>query len=158
MAERIRTLWGGALLATILRTLVSGIFLSAGILKLKDADGTLIAVYQYKLLSWEAAGIVATFLPFLEITAGVALWIPRVRLGASLLSVCLTLVFMAALASALARNLDVSCGCFGTTDLLTTSGVRLAEDAFLLLICGTLWRYEHSKHSSMLHSGEESGY
>jgi len=158
VAERIRTLRYGTFLAAILRVLVSGIFLSAGILKLKDADGTLVAVYQYKLFSWGAAGLVATFLPFLEITAGVALWIPRVRLGASLLSMCLTLVFMAALASALARNLDVSCGCFGTTDLLTTSGIRLAEDAVLLLTSWALWRYERSKYSSMLHSGEESGY
>ncbi len=158
MAERIRKPSFRTLLGAFLRVLVSGIFLSAGILKLKDADGTLVAVYQYKLLSWEASGIVATFLPFLEITAGVALWIPRVRLGASLLSMCLTLIFMAALGSALARNLDVSCGCFGTTDLLTTSGVRLAQDAVLLLTCGALWRYERSKYSSMLHSDEESGY
>lgn len=158
MAKRVRTPSFRTLLAAFLRVLVSGIFLSAGILKLKDADGTLIAVYQYKLLSWEASGFVATFLPFLEITTGVALWIPRVRLGASLLSVCLTLVFMAALGSALARNLDVTCGCFGTTDLRTTSGVRLAEDTVLLLTCCALWRYERSKCSSMLHSGEESGY
>lgn len=154
MAARITKASLYPLAAAIPRALISAIFLTAGLLKLKDPDGTLIAVYQYKMLSWEASALVATHLPFLEITAGVALWIPRLRLGACLLSVCLNLVFIGALISAVARNLDVSCGCFGTSDLKTTSGIRIAEDAILLLLCWALWRHDLSKHSAMLHSAE----
>ena len=120
-----------------LRALLSAVYLYAGALKLRDADATLVAVFQYKILSWEASGILATFLPFVEITAGLALWIPRLRLGACSLCAALNLVFIAALASAVARNLDVSCGCFGTSDVYTTALQRLGEDAVLLILC--LW-------------------
>lgn len=145
------------LLVSACRIAVSGIFVTAGILKLKDPDATLVAVFQYKLLSWEASGIVANYLPFVEITAAVGLWIPRVRAGASALCLALCLIFMLALGSAIARNLDVSCGCFGTTDLKTQSARRLFEDAILLLMCLPLLRHALSKHSERLHSEAESG-
>lgn len=114
------------------RILISASFLLAGILKWRDAESALIAVYQYQILSWQASGVLAAVLPFLEITTAIGLWIPRLRLGASTLSVLLYLLFIAALTSAVARNLDVSCGCFGTTDLHATAFRRLLEDAVLL--------------------------
>ncbi len=119
---------------------LSALFLWAGLLKLRDAQGTQIAIYQYKILSWELSGIVATFLPFLEITTAAGLWIPRVRLGAVALCVGLLLVFIGALASAVARNLDVSCGCFGTNTLYATALRRLLEDVVLVGLCLPLWR------------------
>ena len=158
MAERVKSTSLRSLLVVVLRVLVSGLFLTAGVLKLQDPDGTLVAVYQYKLISWEASGVVASFLPFAEIAAAVGLWIPRLRLGASLLCIALNLLFIAALGSAVLRNLDVSCGCFGTTDLKTTSGLRLLEDVLLLSMCFPLWRHALTRHYAGLHSGEESGY
>ena len=158
MAEGLTKSHFGTLPVVVLRILVSGIFLSAGVLKLQNADATLVAVYQYHLLSWPMAGIVATFLPFVEIAAALGLWIPRLQLGASLLVLALNVLFITALGTALARNLDVTCGCFGTTDLRTTSGIRLAEDVILLLLCLPLWQHARSKHDTQLHSVEESGY
>jgi uncharacterized membrane protein YphA (DoxX/SURF4 family) len=157
MAERVKQGKYKILLVWILRIAVSGLFLSAGVLKLKDPNATLVAVYQYKLLSWEGSGAVATFLPFLEITAAIGLWIPRVRVGASAMCIALCLIFIGALGSAVARNLDVSCGCFGTTDLHTQSARRLIEDVILLLMCLPLLRHALSKHSERLHSEVESG-
>ena len=125
-----------------LRLMLSAVFVYAGVLKLRDADATLVAVFQYKLLSWEASGVFATALPFLEITAGLALWIPRLRLGACALCTGLNLMFIAALASAVVRNLDVSCGCFGTTDVYTSALERLREDAALLFI--GLWMFKQA--------------
>ena len=114
------------------RILISASFLLAGVLKWRDADSALIAVYQYQILSWEASGVLATVLPFLEITTAFGLWVPRLRLGACVLCVLLYLLFIGALASAVARNLDVTCGCFGTTDLHATAFRRILEDAVLL--------------------------
>ncbi|RFC46048.1 MAG: Methylamine utilization protein MauE [Verrucomicrobia bacterium] len=140
-----------------LRLFVSALFLVAGVLKLRDADATLVAVYQYKLLSWEAAGLAATFLPCVEITAALALWIPRARLGATALCLALNLLFLAALASAVARNLDVSCGCFGTSDLYTSALTRMVEDVVLLLPSLLLWRSASQEHCARLQSALENG-
>ena len=157
MAEKLRKTSPKILGIAFLRILASLIFLVAGVLKLRDPDGTLVAVYQYKLLSWQASGVLATYLPFLEITTALCLWIPRLRLGASLLSIGLYVLFITALASAVARNLDISCGCFGTTDLYTTAIPRLLEDLVLLATCLPLWFDAASQHSAQLQSSRESG-
>lgn len=141
----------------VLRVAVSVTFATAGVLKLKDPDATLVAVFQYKLLSWESSSRVATYLPFLEITAAIGLWVPRVRAGACAVSAGLCILFMTALGSAVVRNLDVTCGCFGTADLKTQSARRLLEDAVLLLMCLRLLAHALSKHSERLHSEAESG-
>lgn len=141
-----------SILQLIARTTLSGVFLTAAVLKLRDPDATLVAVFQYKLLSWSASGAVASFLPFIEMAAAVGLWIPRVRMGAASLCVGLNLTFMAALGSAVARNLDVSCGCFGTSDLHTTALRRLAEDAVLLALSVALWLQETRNARLLLQS------
>jgi len=126
------------LVLILLRIAVSALFFAAGALKLRDSNATLVSIYQYRLLSWEASGILAALLPFVEITGALSLWIPRLRLGACGLCTGLNLIFIAALGSALLRNLDVSCGCFGTSDLYTSALRRVVEDVLLLLPCTLL--------------------
>ena len=124
------------------RLFVSCVFIAAGILKLRDYDLTLIAIYQYDLMSWENSGRLAAALPWLEMAGGVGLWIPRLRLGGATLCLGLSALFIAALASAVSRGLDVSCGCFGTADLHVTAMKRLGEDVVLLILCFGLWFFE----------------
>ncbi|NBV32840.1 MAG: hypothetical protein EBR81_03300 [Proteobacteria bacterium] len=126
----------------LIRAIVSGLFIVAGLLKLRDAELTLISVYQYQLMSWESAGVLAATLPWIEIAGGVGIWLPKLRLGGATLCLGLTVLFIVALGSAVARDLDVSCGCFGTSDLHVTAMKRLGEDMVLLVLCGGLWRSE----------------
>jgi len=126
----------------LIRAIVSGLFIVAGLLKLRDAELTLISVYQYQLMSWESAGVLAATLPWIEIAGGIGIWLPKLRLGGATLCLGLTVLFIAALGSAVARGLDVSCGCFGTSDLHVTAMKRLGEDMVLLVLCGGLWRSE----------------
>ena len=126
----------------LIRAIVSGLFIVAGLLKLRDAELTLISVYQYQLMSWESAGVLAATLPWIEIAGGVGIWLPKLRLGGATICLGLTVLFIAALGSAVARGLDVSCGCFGTSDLHVTAMKRLGEDMVLLVLCGGLWRSE----------------
>jgi hypothetical protein len=126
----------------LIRTIVSGLFIVAGLLKLRDAELTIISVYQYQLMSWESAGVLAATLPWIEIAGGVGIWLPKLRLGGATLCLGLTVLFIAALGSAVVRGLDVSCGCFGTSDMHVTAMKRLGEDMVLLVLCGGLWRSE----------------
>jgi putative oxidoreductase len=115
-----------------LRILVSGIFGLAAFFKLPDPAGTHLAVYQYRLLSWEASEMVAHVLPWLEAFAALGLWIPRLALGAAGLGSLLSLLFLGALGSALVRDLDITCGCFGNSGSAPALGLRVAEDLLLL--------------------------
>ncbi|NBV85122.1 MAG: DoxX family protein [Verrucomicrobia bacterium] len=137
-------------LVFLVRLVVSGLFIVAAFLKLRDYDLTLIAIYQYDLMSWENAGRLAAALPWLEMAGGVGLWIPRLRLGGATLCAGLSAMFIAALASAVIRGLDVNCGCFGTADLHVTALKRLGEDLVLLLLCLGLWVFEARRLQAQL--------
>ncbi len=125
----------------LIQSLLSGVFLTAALFKLKDPSNTLTSIYQYKLLSWEASDWLACALPWVEAAAAIGLWVPRLRLGAILLGSALLWMFVAALLSALARNLDISCGCFGTGNVSSQVRVRLVEDLILLVFYLPIWRY-----------------
>ena len=125
----------------LLQSLLSGVFLTAAVFKLKDPSSTLTSIYQYKITSWEASDWLACALPWVEAAAALGLWVPRLRLGAILLGSALLWLFVAALLSALVRNLDISCGCFGTGNVGSQVGVRLLEDLILLAFYLPIWRH-----------------
>jgi uncharacterized membrane protein YphA (DoxX/SURF4 family) len=72
---------------------------------------------------------------------GGALLLGRATAGAAAICAALMLVFIAALASAWSRGLDISCGCFGHEDATANFPLLLARDCVLFL-CATaiVWR------------------
>jgi putative oxidoreductase len=130
----------GVFFLHFLRFGLAALFVWTGFLKLQAPDATQMAVFQYKLVSWETADVLAILIPMLELSAALGLLVPRLRLGGISLCIGLLLVFCGALASALARNLDISCGCFGTTDAHIPAIRRLFEDVLLLGLCYLLWK------------------
>lgn len=99
--------------ATAGRLLLGGVWVAAGALKLPDPAASVRAVRAYRLLPEGLVPTVAYGLPVLEIGLGALLILGlAVRLAAGL-SAVLLLVFLAGLASAWARGLQIDCGCFG---------------------------------------------
>ncbi len=117
----------------VLRILLGGLFIYAGIQKVRDTQQFTLDVKNYQLLGWIdgltilPAGItgwsvaiaIAVFLPWLEIIAGAALLVRRFYAGALLIFGVLSAVFLAAILSAWARGLDITCGCFGSSENAT---------------------------------------
>lgn len=131
-----------ALLGFLVRAGVCVVFAWAGISKLQSPTGTLLGIYQYRLLSWEASAQAAALLPWVECLTALGLWIPRLRLGAGALGIALCLVFLGALGSAWARGLDIACGCFGSVDIDHLLLARMGEDLVLLGAC--IWLYRRA--------------
>jgi uncharacterized membrane protein YphA (DoxX/SURF4 family) len=130
----------GKLIVLAMRLALAWTFLQAGALKIWDFDHArsaapdfVVAIQQFKLLpSPDLAVIIAIYLPWMEIFAGLGLFIRRVQLGAGTVISGMTLVFMAALASAMARGLRIECGCFGRDQASTDIPALLVRDAFIL--------------------------
>src|SRR5262249_38332423 len=88
-----------ALLATLLRLGLAGLWLFAGLVKLRDPAGLAVEIANYRLLpSW--APLLAASLPALEITLGLALLLgsPAWRRAAALATALLLAVFTVAVA------------------------------------------------------------
>ena len=97
----------------VLRLVTGGVWLVAGALKLPDPAGSVRAVRAYDLLPEAVGPAVGYALPAVEVALGLALLLGVFTRGAAALSVVLFAAFVAGIASAWARGLQIDCGCFG---------------------------------------------
>ncbi len=121
------------------RLLIGLLFVYAGAIKVWDAAGAqwgapqfAIDIANYRLIPGDAAILLAVYLPWVEIVAGAMLVSRRLYLGGLTVLTALMLVFTGAVASAMVRGLDVSCGCFGNAGAGTSLSLALARDVALL--------------------------
>ncbi len=92
------------------------LFIVAGLAKIGDAAAFAKQVHNFRIAPVVLENLVAATLPWVELVAGVALLIGlRARAGA-VISTSLLAVFTLAIIVAVARGLDIDCGCFGTSD------------------------------------------
>ena len=104
------------------RLLLGGTFLYASLDKIADPSAFARAIANYRLLPSGSEGFLAAVLPWVEALAGGLLLLGLMTAGASLVVAALSATFAAAIASALWRGLDVSCGCFTLQPGAATAG------------------------------------
>ena len=123
------------------RIALGGIFIAAALPKMWRPDQFADAINNYRVLPYFLVNANTLALPWVEFLFGAFLVAGfRVR-AASLATTIMMAVFLAAILSAWARGIDITCGCFGTQDAAKTGGVTLLRDlGFLALaILGYPW-------------------
>ena len=101
------------MIPTLVSALLGGLLMLAGIPKLRDRAGMLVAVQGYRLLPAPLERLVAALLPYVEVVLGgllvASLGVPWSPAAATVLF----LVFFAGLATNLIRGRrELDCGCF----------------------------------------------
>ncbi len=136
------------ILAFLCRFGLAAVLLLAALPKLQDPAAFAKAILNYRM----AVPIIGTnyiypmalFLPALELIVALALIAGIWRRGASLLVVGMMLFFIVAISSAMARGLNIDCGCFGATEagakIAHKVGLRrLLEDFGYLFMAGFVY-------------------
>ncbi|MRR36834.1 DoxX family membrane protein [bacterium] len=143
--ERCRAMKGDAsgprvsLLSLALRIVLGAMFLYAGIEKAVDPPGFAQSIANYVILPAWMVGPAAVVLPWIEIMAGLSLLAGVFLPGGAMIAAALMLIFSCALVFALARGLDISCGCFSTDPGKgTITWWYLVRDLTLFLMAVTL--------------------
>ena len=121
----------------ILRLTLSGVFIAAGALKIVDPAAFATDISNYRMLPHEWINLLAITLPWIEVVAGLLLLIGIWKRTNALLIALMLVVFLAAISQAVARNLNIKCGCFGTTEGRKVGLVAIAED--FAMFAGALW-------------------
>lgn len=103
-----------AWLDLILRLIVGGTFVYASLDKIADPAGFAQAIFNYRMLPTALLHPFALALPWIELVCGVAVIAGVWRRGAAGAISLMNLMFIGAIAFALMRGLDISCGCFHT--------------------------------------------
>ncbi len=126
------------------RLIVGGIFVWSGAAHLANPYYFLSTIYQYELTSAPVGALIASYLPFLELTLASCLLSSTCPRPAWLVTSLLLLSFVAVQGSALVRGLQISCGCFGpeiNRPVDATSVSFTAALAFLSICAAvSLWR------------------
>lgn len=122
-------------LTLLCRLAVGGIFIWASLDKLAHPAAFAKAIHHYRLVPYPLLHPLALLLPAIEFVAGTALLAGWRRRGAAVLCLGMLLVFVAAIASALVRGLDISCGCFDTDGGHGVGLDLLWRDLLLLAAC-----------------------
>ena len=92
---------------------VSGFFFYFVYGKLMDPRQFAIDIGNYQLMSKYASACFAIVLPWWELGAALALLWPRTRPAGAILIGGMLLMFIGAVALAMSKGLDISCGCGG---------------------------------------------
>ncbi len=126
------------------RLLLTGVFGYAATLKILDPQTFATDIDHFRLLPYWLAAFAGAYLPWLELLCAAAVLFRRYERGALFLLTGLCAMFSLALASAWIRGLDISCGCFGHSEISTNFPLAIARAAVLGFVAFLLFRSARS--------------
>ena len=140
MGRRIGRILGNRKILAILRLAVAAAFIVASWEKILYPDTFASIIEGYKILPIAVVPLVAVWLPWTQLVASVALVVGAWTRAIGLLFSGLTFVFIAGLVQAMARGIDIQCGCFSLDpEAAARSWASLWQEFLLLAACLWLW-------------------
>ena len=122
----------------VLRLFIGSYFIWAAHSKIIDPGDFAKSINNYLLVPNDLVNVLAIFLPWLEILAGIFIILPtRYREPSTLLITLMLIVFTLAITSAVVRGIDINCGC--TTKDVKVGWKKVAENSGLILTCFVAW-------------------
>jgi putative oxidoreductase len=121
----------------VIRVILGALFIYSAFTKIIDPNYFAKALYNYRILPEQSLNFFALLIPSLELIIGLLLVLGVFVRECALLGSFLMFVFITAIGIAVARNLDIECGCFGTKDGSRVGLLRIVEDLIVLL--GFIW-------------------
>ena len=115
----------------IIRLFIGSYFIYVAVGKIIHPEAFWVSITNYQLLSKQAAGLVAIYLPWIELFSGLFLILGLNLRGSSIIVCGLLIIFIVAVGSALARGLDINCGCI-TQKAQPVGFKKIIEELFML--------------------------
>ena len=122
------------IVSLLLRVGLGALFLYAGVLKLLDVQGFAVDIANYRAAPSFLVPLMAATLPGIEIVCGVCLLVPRTLRAAAWLTALILAGFTLAVAQALARDINIECGCFGTSDGTHVGMFKILQNLGMLVV------------------------
>ena len=123
-----------------MRIILGGYFIISALVKIKDPKAFAFAIRDYQIIGDPWTTMAALGLPWIELFAGVGVVVRRLYAGSLVVISGMLVVFIIALASLVARNMDIECGC-GVRD--ATPMQAIIEDFIFLAIAIALGVIEY---------------
>ncbi len=129
----------------ILRLYLSLVFIFSGLEKINDLQSFAQSIENYKILPLYLVNIAAIIIPWIEVVAGSLLlfgiWIKE----NSIIILTLLFIFTVALIIALAKGLNINCGCQGTAYAQRISIAKILENVSMIIVALLGIKYPRQK-------------
>ncbi|MFN0149147.1 MAG: MauE/DoxX family redox-associated membrane protein [bacterium] len=125
----------------VLRLALGAVFVYASLDKVQNPAAFARAVSFYHLAPESVINVFALLLPWAELVTGVALIAGVAARGSSLLIAAMLVMFLVALFWAIAKGIDISCGCFSTGAETSGEGHKVGYDLIvrdLMMLVATI--------------------
>ena len=121
--------------AVVLRYGLGCMFIWSALPKLRQPYVFLTSIYEYELVGPKLGMLAGMLIPWLELFIGICL-IGGIFIGGALLATTMLMAFFTfAHATVIYRDLQISCGCFSSSDPEVISYSSLIRNCLLLLAC-----------------------
>jgi len=106
----------------------------AGLAKIGDLQSFASQIHNFRMVPISLENLIAMTLPWVELVAALALILGIHSRAGAILAVGLMALFTIAVGAALARGLDIECGCFGTADASRVGKVKLLQNIVMTAV------------------------
>jgi len=120
-----------ATIVFLIRLLLGGLLLAAGLLKVGHPADLAETIATFRLLPSQVVGPLAVALPYFELLLGAYLVAGLFTRVVATISAVQFLCYGGAIASAVVRHIAANCGCFGPRDSTTADWPHVAFDLLL---------------------------
>ncbi len=136
------------------RWLIGMIFIYASFHKIADPSGFAKIIYGYGLFPNISVNLIAIVVPFIELTAGIALITGVYPRSAALIINGLVISFIITISVNLIRGHEFDCGCFSSKSATPESAwISLIRNIGLLGMGVFVYRYMRSRRFCLLSTG-----
>jgi uncharacterized membrane protein YphA (DoxX/SURF4 family) len=144
----LRRIISHPLLITLLRVALGAVFVVASLDKIQNPEAFATTIANYRLLPYKLINGIAIVLPWLEVITGTLLILGVWTRTTTMIVWGLLLAFSIAISQALARGLDISCGCFSTNPVAERMSLwTLIWDLIWLCWGGLIWVFDRGHYS-----------
>ena len=118
----------------VARVVIGVVLVAAALAKIGDLAAFASQIHNFRIVPIWSENLVAMTLPWVELIAGLCLVLGIRARGAAVLGTLLMVLFVVAVGQAVARDLDIECGCFGTSDATRVGLLKLFENVVLTVV------------------------
>jgi uncharacterized membrane protein YphA (DoxX/SURF4 family) len=119
----LRRIIDNDVLTLLVRLAIGGVFIYASAYKILDPGSFARSIWYYHMVPGSLINLMALILPWLEFLCGLTLILGIWYRGSVVLINLLTIIFIAALATAVARGISIDCGCFKAARATNSSAI-----------------------------------
>lgn len=116
------------------RVILGMVFVIAGMEKIAMPEAFAVSVEAYRMMPLALVNVFALIVPWVEVLSGIFLLAGSMTRASAALASAMLVMFLAAILAAMARDLEIECGCFGDINDARVGWSKILENGGLLAL------------------------